>query len=384
MKFFTKNDLKNLTDHNDTPCVSIFIPTERAGQDVQKARIELKNQLGLAHEKLVLSGMRSPDADDILKPAKALLDDAMFWQYQSGGLAIFLSANLFQYFRVPIELTTLVVVKRHFYVKPLLPLLGAERIYYVLAVSQNHVRLIKCSEDSVEEVSVNEMPQSLEEALKYDDTEKHLHYHINGHQKNGHSDSVYHGIGGGSDDDNKNNILRYFRMVDNALQRYFKNDKTPFIMFAVDYLHPIYIDANSMENYVKEGIKGNPDGLSSKEIMNLSADYMKPYFQKGEEQALDRFDTYRASGKTSVEFGDIIPAAMSGRVEALFIPEGLQHWGFYDEMTAKTMEAEESNPISEDLFELAAVHTLLTDGKVFVEKRDRMPQGAEIAAVLRY
>ncbi len=383
MKLFTKNDLKTLKDNRDTPCVSIFIPTEHAGQDVQKSRIELKNQLGMAHEKLVHSGMRSPDADDILKPAKALIDDTMFWQYQSDGLAIFLSANVFQHFRVPIKLTTLVVVKRHFYVKPLVPLLGVESIYYVLATSQNHVRLIKCSEDGAEEVSVNEMPQSLEEALKYDDSEKHLHYHTNGHQKNGHNDSVYHGIGGGTDD-NKNNILRYFRIIDNALQIYFKNDKTPFIMFAVDFLHPIYIDANSSDNYVKEGIKGNPDELSSKEIMNLSADYMKPYFQKGEEQALDRFGTYRAGGKTSVKLEDIIPAAMNGRVEALFIPEGLQHWGIYDEMNAKTMEAEENNPISEDLFELAAVHTLLTDGKVFVVKTDRMPQGAEIAAVLRY
>ena len=33
MKLFTKDDLINLTDNRDTPCVSIFIPTERAGQD---------------------------------------------------------------------------------------------------------------------------------------------------------------------------------------------------------------------------------------------------------------------------------------------------------------------------------------------------------------
>lgn len=383
MNLFTKNDLKNLTDSRDFPCISIFIPTERAGQDVQKARIELKNQLGLAHEKLVHSGMRTPDADDILKPATALIDDTMFWQHQSDGLAIFLSANVFQYFRVPIKLTPLSVVKRHFYVKPLLPLLGSERSYYVLAASQNHVRLIKCSEEGAEEVSVNELPQSLAEALNYDDPEKHLNYHTNGHQKNGHFDSVYHGFGSGSDD-NKNDILRYFKMIDNALQKYFKNDKTPFILFAVDYLHSIYIEANSLDNYIKEELKGNPDGLSSSEIMNLSADYMKPYFQKEEEQVLERFDTYRAGGRTTVELGDIIPAAVNGRVEALFIPEGLQRWGIYDEMTAKIMEAEENNPISEDLFELAAVHSLLNDGKVFVESIDRMPHGAEIAAILRY
>lgn len=383
MKLFTKSELKDLTVNRDTPCVSIFIQTERVGQDVQKSRIDLKNQLVMAHERLIQYGMRSSDADNILKPAKALLDDTMFWQYQSDGLAIFLSENVFQYFRVPIKLTTLNLVKMHFYVKPLLPLLGADNIYYVLAASQNLVRLIKCSEDGAEEISVDGMPQSLAEALKYDDPEKHLQYHSTGNAKNGNSNSVYHGFGGGTDE-NKNNILRYFQMIDNALQKYFKNDKTPFILFAVDYLHPIYIDANSLDNYLNEGIKGNPDGLSSIEIMNLSADYMKPYFQKDEESALDRFDSYHAGGKASVELGNIIPAAMDGRVEVLFIPEGLQLWGIYDKMTALTMETEENNSGSEDLYELAAVHTLLSDGKVFVEKMDRMPQGAEIAAILRY
>lgn len=384
MRLFTKNDLRDLTDKRDTPCVSIFIPTERAGHEVQKSRIELKNQLGMAHEKLVDLGMRAPDADDILKPAKALLDDTMFWQYQSDGLAIFLSADVFQYFRVPIKLTSLTVVKRHFYVKPLLPLLDGESIYYVLAASQNHIRLIKCSEESAEEIPVNEMPQSLADALKYDESEKHLNSHTNGHQKNGHGDSIFHGIGGGPDENKNNNILRYFKMADNALQKYFRNDKAPFILFAVDYLHPIYSAANSLDNFVKEGIKGNPDGLSITEIMTQSIEHIKPYFQKEEEQALDRFSTYGSGGKTSVSLQDIIPAAINGRVEALFIPEGQQHWGIYDEMTSKIIDAEEDCPACEDLFEMAAVHTLLTDGKVFVQKSDRIPEGAKIAAIFRY
>jgi len=383
MKLFTKNDLKNLKDYRDTPCVSIFIPTERAGQDVQKSRIELKNQLSVAQEKLVDSGMRAPDADKILKPARELLDDTMFWQYQSDGLAVFLSKDVFQYFRVPKKLAALAVVKRHFYVKPLLSLLGSERTYYVLAASQNRVRLIRCGDDGAEEITVNDMPQSLSEALKYDYAEKHLHYHTNNHQKNGNSDSIYHGIGGGTDD-SKNNILQFFRMIDNALQRYFKNDKTPVILFAVDYLHPIYSTANSLDNYVKEGIKGNPDEISANEILNQSKEYMNPYFQKEEKQTLDSFDTYHAYGNTSVELEDISPAAVNGRVDTLFIPEEMQHWGIYEEMTAKVIDTEENNPASEDLYELAAVHTILKDGRVFMEKAERMPLGTEIAAVLRY
>lgn len=38
----------------------------------------------------------------------------------------------------------------------------------------------------------------------------------------------------------------------------------------------------------------------------------------------------------------------------------------------------------EDLYDLAAVQTFLNDGVVYAVERDRMPKGAEIAAIFRY
>lgn len=382
MKLFTKEELRDLTAIRDTPCVSIFIPTERAGQEVQKARIELKNQLGKAYEKLAKNGMRAPKAEEMLKSAKELLDDTMFWQYQSDGLAVFLSDNVFQYYRVPIRFNAMAVVKNHFYVKPMLPLFGSERSYYVLAASQNLVRLIQCGDDGAKEVSVSNMPLSLAEALKYDDPEKSLNYHTNSHH-NGQSVAVFHGLGGGTED-NKTNILRFFKMVDHALLGYLSNDRSPLILFAVDYLHPIFSAASSLDHLMKDGIVGNPDEMSIQQIMNISKAYMEPFFQKDEKQAIRQYDQYRAGGRTSEKLKEIISAAISGRVETLFVTDGLQYWGFYDERNDMVHKAGKYNPDSEDLYEMAAVHTLFHDGKVFVESPEQMPKGAEVAAILRY
>ncbi len=49
-------------------------------------------------------------------------------------------------------------VANHFYVKPLIQALQSERVFYVLALSQKHIRLLQCTEDSSEEV---ELPPSV-------------------------------------------------------------------------------------------------------------------------------------------------------------------------------------------------------------------------------
>ena len=60
------------------------------------------------------------------------------------------------------------MVNRSFQIRPLLPLLGGDGQYYVLALSQDHVRLFEGTREGVCEVDVDAVPQGLAEALKYD------------------------------------------------------------------------------------------------------------------------------------------------------------------------------------------------------------------------
>jgi release factor family 7 len=82
--------------------------------------------------------------------------------------------------RLPEEFGELVVVADRFHVKPLLTLLAAAHRFYVLALSQNQVRLLAGTPHGVREVELAGVPQSLREALKYDDLEKELGLHVAG------------------------------------------------------------------------------------------------------------------------------------------------------------------------------------------------------------
>jgi hypothetical protein len=69
--------------------VSLFMPTHRAGRETEQNPIRFKNLLREAEDRLLATGLRSPDVREILKPAQRLLQESGFWRNQSHGLAVF-------------------------------------------------------------------------------------------------------------------------------------------------------------------------------------------------------------------------------------------------------------------------------------------------------
>jgi len=77
-----------LDSHSDW-CVSLFMPTHRAGRETEQDPIRFKNLLREAEERLMGKGLRSPEVQEIVKRPQLLLQDQGFWQRQSDGLAVF-------------------------------------------------------------------------------------------------------------------------------------------------------------------------------------------------------------------------------------------------------------------------------------------------------
>ena len=78
----------------------------------------------------------------MLEPASKLLKELYFWQHQSAGLAIFITSNRVRRYRLPLNFAELMVVTDHFHISPLLPLFTGDGQFYILALSQNEVRLL--------------------------------------------------------------------------------------------------------------------------------------------------------------------------------------------------------------------------------------------------
>ena len=126
MDAFTRDDVRDLLSHESGWCVSLFLPTERAGHQTEQNPIRLKNLLQRAEDELIAQGMRRPDAVALLADANALLTDAHFWRYQSDGLAVFISSSITRVYRVPLNLAESVSVRTYLRIRPLLPLLARD------------------------------------------------------------------------------------------------------------------------------------------------------------------------------------------------------------------------------------------------------------------
>jgi hypothetical protein len=378
MNVFTRNELKTLMEKTEGPCVSIFMPTLRGGVQSQQNPIRFKNMLREAEERLVAAGLRPPEAKDLLEPAQKLLQDGPFWR-QSNGIALFLSPKTYRYYRLPFDFEELLVVADRFNVKPLLRLPASAERFYILALSQNKVRLLEGANRKISEIDleIEDIPKSLADAMKYDDVEK---------QRSAHSGSpgklIFHG--NAVADDAKTNIMRYFQQIDRGLKDLLRDKHEPLLLAGVGYLLSIYKEVNSYPHLLNEGIEGSPDRMDAEELYERAVAVLEPYSLKAREEAVDQYKQAAGTGLTSNDVSEIVPAAYYGRVDVLFVNTELQLSGTYDPDTNEVKLNTGAVHGNGDLLDLAAVHTILNGGTVYAVKPDNMPENVLLEAVYRY
>ncbi len=384
MDLLTRQDLTELMNKRDDCCVSIYLPTWRAGAETLQGRIRLKNLCAQAETLLIEAGMRAVEARDMLQPLEDLVDDHYFWQQQRDGLAIFLSTDHYIYYQVPLQLDEFVQVNSRFYLKPLLPLLTYDGLYYVLALSLNQVRFLQCTRASVAELEVDDIPHSLAEAMQYDDPHRQLQYHTNTLKgTEGKAVAMYHGHGLG-EEDSKESILRYFRLIDHGLHPVLREEKAPLILAGVEYLFPIYQEVNTYNYLTEKGLPGNPEEISAEDLQTRTWPMVEHYFHKAEQEALTYYGPLMGTGRTTQDIAEAAPAAHNGRVEILFLADGLEQWGRFDPEINQVLLHQQAEPGDEELYDFTAMQTIMNGGSVYIIDADKIPEGKPMAALLRY
>jgi hypothetical protein len=378
MDLLSKDDLKILLLKSQPPCISFFAPTRRGGGE--QAPIRWKNLLVRAAEALSARGLRRTQAEALLGPARYLLEDAAFWNTQSDGLAYFLSPGLVRFFRLPVTFAEQVVVADRFHVTPLLQLLSGDGRYYVLAFSQNRVRLLQGTAFGTHEVDIAGLPTSLAQALCFHDRDEPLMFHTHPALKLGRWGAIFSGQGVGIDD-HKDDLLLYFRQIDRGLHHLLRDEHAPLVLASVNYLWPIYHTVNTYPHLLDQGIAGNPDRLSERELHEKVWPIVKDAFEAAQGQAVAQYRQLAGTGRTSNDPTEVVRAAYGGQVAILFVARDREQPGTYDARRGEVEVHGESRPGDEDLLNFAAIHTLLHAGTVFVVKPDDVPGGGLLAAI---
>ena len=367
------------------PCISIYMPTHEAGAETRQDHILLKNQLSEVEKMLSEKGVSSTDATDLLKPAIDLIEDNDFWQHQNSGLALFINPGQFRYYRVPISFETMTFVGEQFHIKPLLPLLSNDGQFYVLAASQNKVNLYQATRASVQEVDLGSTPRDLATALRYDDPEESVQGHSASRSsgKGGDGQMVFNGQGGGKDSENTD-ILRFFQAVADGVQNALAGQQAPLVFMGVDFLFPLYKQANDYPHLMEEAVAYQPDQLSPDEIRDRAFKLVEPRFQSDRKAVSEQYGSLKNNNQATSDLSMILDAAHNGQIDTILIAANAQKWGSFDAGSRQADFHDERTANSRDLLDLAASKALETDAKVYIVDKEEVPDKADAAATLRY
>jgi hypothetical protein len=371
--------------HTTKPCVSIYIPTHRAGK-AEEDRLRFKNVLTEALRQLevessIESQFDAKEARKFLAPAFDLLANDTFWLHLSDGLAVFIGQDQFEYFVVPERFHPLVYVGDEFYLRHLFPLLQNQDRFFILALSLGEVRFFEGRKHQISPVRINDLvPASMEMALD-EEKEKSLQFH-----SVGASSPVFHGQGVGKDQ-KRNSIEKYFRQVDEGLMKMLHDENVPMVIAGVDYLIPIYREITRYSHLFDLHLSGNPENDDPVMLHEKASLLLEPYFQAERNQRKEQFFQMASKDKVSTSIPEIVKAAQTGKVETLFVDKDTPlQWGTvnnHSDHPARLLE--DRTESSTCLLNFAAMHTWRNGGTVYNVSQQVLPEsGSPLNGIFRY
>ncbi len=386
MNIINKSTFNELARVHEPHCVSIYIPTHRAGgpEGIKQDRINFKNQIQEAARKLEAYNLTKDQISSSLKPARDLLEDESLWSHLGEGLMAFLYGDTMRYFRVPVSFDPQVHIEDHLYLLPAIPLLTDAGRHFIMSVSLNNVRFFEATRQSVSEVDVSALvPEGLEDAVGSDYEQQSLQFR-SGQDLNPQS-PMYHGQGSGEMPEKKEEAEKYFHQVNEGIMDILHDETAPLVIACVDYLFPIYKKANTYKHLEDEFIPGNHDETRPGELQQKSWKIVGEKFDKDRDQEISRFEEKLSAAKASFNAAEVLPAGMIGQAETMFVKKGSEIWGTYDP-DKHSIDVSEVHRIGQsELINEAAIKTVEKGGKVLYLSEDEMPEEMEtVAATYRY
>ncbi|KMQ52504.1 hypothetical protein CHISP_0771 [Chitinispirillum alkaliphilum] len=385
MDIFTTEQLKRLYSVEDT-CVSLYMPTFRAGLELQQNPLRFKNLIIKAQQQLIDYGIRPTVAESMLEPARKTLLNGFFWQHLSDGLAMFITPQSTDLFRLPHQFEELTHAGSKFHLKPLIPLLSGDTTFYLLTLDIKGPHLYKGNRFSFEKVESELMPMGLDETLGFDTSEKQVQFASRPSQTSDNPVTVF-GYGRHTDK-TKVNILNFFHRVNDAVRKILNKSKAPLITMGVEQHIPIYREANTYPYLLEQAIPKSPENMPLSQLHSLAWNEVLPHFEETELRLTRLYKQLKGEESPMIveDVKEIVTDAVHGRVETLFILDGKAHlWGKIREEQLSEIEIHDNQqPGDEDLLETAALNTMFKGGVVFMIKPEQVVAPSPAAAILRF
>jgi hypothetical protein len=373
------DDLKSLAD-TPGPCLTLYLPIEKSPNTTRLEGMRLKSVAQSAEQALRERNIDKATIKELLGPISNIADMREHWGATLGGtLVVLRSRDIFRGFEVGRRLDEAVHVGDHFQIRPVLKSLQEDKLeFYLLALSQKHVRLLRCTRyGSVEVPLPDNTPTDMETWLN-----TRPPHAPPGQEATRPSDAGPIGsFTSTTDVDHKDQqIANFFHVINKAVCDMLKDQTVPMVLCGVEYELSMYQSINSYGNLLPDGVQGSPESLKGGELHKRALEIAHEWAKEPMLKALAIYEKLGGSERVSTNPEEIVKSAHQSRIAFLFADEAESFNGRYDPDTMKIRD----DGMIEDLVNLAALRTLTYGGEVFIAPSARIPGQGAMAAIYRF
>ncbi len=349
-------------------CVSLYVSTPPQSQHVAASRVAFGNLTKSALKQLEAAGLDKRRQAAIAAELDALAEDDAFWRFQARSLAVLATPDSVRTFRMATATTDMAEVSDRFHLKPLLRAIAFPQTAFVLALSEGTVRLVHVFADLPPvSVRIPDLPESAADAVH--------RASLNNLSPN----SRIHGAEG-----QKVLLRQYARQVDAALRGVLSGRETPLILAATEPLGPIYRAVNSYPALAEEGISTSPDRFSDGELADAARAVLDRHYAGEIEAAKVLFQTRLGQQRATTDIGVAARAATYGAIALLLVDIDQVIPGTVDETDGSVTLASAANATNYGVLDEITGRAILGGAKVLGVRHADIPDGAPLAAILRY
>ncbi len=374
-----------LAKHTAPNSVTLWMPTHRGGRDIREDPIRLKDLLAKAQQQLIDLGVRPVEADQRIGLIRRSVDDG-FWRTSLDGLGIFLGDGDPQFLRVPFYAPEIATVCDHFHITPLLGAPQQDKRFYILAISENSVKLFRAGRYEFEAMDLAPGFRNFHEYQVAADIEpQHTEFHSGAaaHAVATNRPTMFRSQGARADFE-KVRLAEYCRLIDEEVVTTLRGREAPLLLAAAEPLETVYRQTTDYPRLSDRVIAGNPDAADPPALHRQAVEMMADEFMRPIRSARRRYHQAMAAGLASDDIEGILRAARANAIDVLLINSERQLWGRFDDEQGTIEQRSDQQSGDEDLLNLAAVLARRGGADVYAVHQQDMPGDSLAAAILRF
>jgi len=361
------------------PCVTLLVPPYRPGEQSKPLSIMIKNTIQVAQLQFSERGIPESVVHDLLFPLEEIARSPEGTSGTHWGQIVFRSPNVLRHFTLTEAAKPALFLGAYFEIRAILEELDLPPEFYILKVTKKNIDLLRCTELQLASVRLPVgTPQTLEEAMEFEPPDHDLENRSTAGASNGSMTAVRFGTGSGKETQHAY-LADFFKAVDRGVRKILNgSDAPPLILAGVDEDTAMYRMVNNYPNLLARSLSGSPaQGGDHEMLPRALAIVRSDRTARAAKSLLDARERL-APSRYATGLNGILTAAVEGRIARLYIDSAARMYGVFEGKRRGERWGDE------DLLNVAAAETLLHGGAAFSLPSGRIPDGAPIAAILRY